>query len=502
MGAGRSRLAGRPVGLARRAWAARPGAEPASSDAFLRARTLRSCLRALALANTTGLPPRAGVLQRRALAELGALRFGLAIGDDGTPTLAPAGEGVDRALATLAAIAVASAQAGTWSRFKACRKDTCGWIFYDQLAQPLVQLVLDDDLRQPVEDGRLPAPEGHGMRAALYVVGLAFGRVRRRSSGALLAAVGIAIGTAVLIGVLAGTKIAQDRSVSQAVERIPAASRSVRAVWFGVPVGADAGVSRARRDRALEARRASACPARRRSSSSARAPSPGHFVSLAGVDGPRAVRPPDERTPAACVHARRAARCCGCAARARCRTRPGCGSCRSGRATLRSSQLFGDFLAPTDNALEDRELAPALQQGASYHRPPPAPLVVAEGIEALTRAPATANTYRSYAWVWPLAAGRPRLWEIDGLVARSERARAALVRRLDRLQRAGARRGASGDGDVGHRRRAAAAARRRRGGGPALRLRRARGAEHEARSRGGQAAGSPGTGRGAGSCGS
>ena len=58
------------------------------------------------------------------------------------------------------------------------------------------------------------------MRAALYVVGLARRRVERRSSGALLAAVGIAIGTAVLIGVLAGTKIAQDRSVSQAVERI------------------------------------------------------------------------------------------------------------------------------------------------------------------------------------------------------------------------------------------------------------------------------------------
>ena len=123
----------------------------------------------------------------------------------------------------------------------------------------------------------------------------------------------------------------------------------------------------------------------------------------------------------------RAARCCGCAGRARCRTRPGCGSCKVGTGTLRSSQLFGDFLAPTDNALEDRELAPALQQGASYHRPQPAPLVVAEGIEALTRAPATANTYRSYAWMWPLAAGRPRLWEIDGLVSRSERARAALA---------------------------------------------------------------------------
>ena len=105
--------------------------QPASSDAFLRARTLRSCLRTLALANTTGLPPEPATAAA-ALAELGPLRFGLAIGTDGMPTLAPAGEGVDRALATLAAIAVASAQAGTWSRFKACRKDTCGWIFYDR----------------------------------------------------------------------------------------------------------------------------------------------------------------------------------------------------------------------------------------------------------------------------------------------------------------------------------------------------------------------------------
>jgi predicted RNA-binding Zn ribbon-like protein len=66
------------------------------------------------------------------LAELGSLRFALAIDGDGAPALAPAGEGVDRALAALAAIAVASAHAGTWSRFKACRKDTCGWIFYDR----------------------------------------------------------------------------------------------------------------------------------------------------------------------------------------------------------------------------------------------------------------------------------------------------------------------------------------------------------------------------------
>ena len=262
------------------------------------------------------------------------------------------------------------------------------------------------------------------MRAALYVVGLAFGRVRRRSSGALLAAVGIAIGTAVLVGVLAGTKIAQDRSVSQAVDRIPAASRSVRAVWFGVPVGS------AQAYPALDA-------TVRVKFESIGLPGPtpivlfrestvaGHFVSLAGVKGLAPyVHVTSGRLPRTCTPARCEVlllRGTGTLPNA-----PGLRLVRVGTGTLRSSQLFGDFLAPTDNALEDRELAPALQQGASYHRPLPAPLVVAEGIEALTRAPATANTYRSYAWMWPLAAGRPRLWEIDGLVSRSERARAAL----------------------------------------------------------------------------
>ena len=54
------------------------------------------------------------------------------LGPGGEPSLVAAGDGVDRALATLASIAVAAAREGTWSRFKACRKPSCGWIFYDR----------------------------------------------------------------------------------------------------------------------------------------------------------------------------------------------------------------------------------------------------------------------------------------------------------------------------------------------------------------------------------
>ena len=224
--------------------------------------------------------------------------------------------------------------------------------------------------------------------------------------------------------VLTGTTIAKDRSVSQAVERIPAASRSVRAVWFGSPIGPDQAYPRL--DETVRSQLSGIGLA---------GPTPivlfrestvaGHFVSLAGVDGlaPHVMltsgRLPRRCTPERCEVVRLRGE--GALPDA-----PGLRLVEVGTGTLRSSRLFGDFLAPTDNALADREVAPAFQESARYHRPAPAPLVVAEGIDALVRAPALANTYRSYAWVWPLASGRPRLWQIDDLVARSERARAAL----------------------------------------------------------------------------
>jgi predicted RNA-binding Zn ribbon-like protein len=103
---------------------------PVTADAFLRARALRSCLRALALANTTGAPP-APADRAAMVAALGDLRFAFAVGADGEPRMAPAGDGVDRALATLVSIALDSTRDATWSRLKACRKTSCGWIFYD-----------------------------------------------------------------------------------------------------------------------------------------------------------------------------------------------------------------------------------------------------------------------------------------------------------------------------------------------------------------------------------
>ena len=247
------------------------------------------------------------------------------------------------------------------------------------------------------------------MRSATYVVGLAFRRLGRRNGGALGAALGIAAAAAVLAGILVGATVAKDRSVAQNVERLPAATRAVRASWFGVPAGRDEswGVLDGQARAAL-----AQLPAGE--------PVPivlvrestlgGAFVGLAAVDGLaphvllRSGRLPRACTPERCEVLR-------LRGEGKLPDVPGLRIVQVGTASLRSRQLFGDFLAPTDNALEDAELAPALARADRYHRPAPGPLVVAEGVAGLVSSPVLARAYRSYGWVQRLSGGTPRLWE-------------------------------------------------------------------------------------------
>ena len=227
------------------------------------------------------------------------------------------------------------------------------------------------------------------MRSAVYVVSLAVRRLRRRDGGALPAALGIAAAGAVLAGILVGATVAKDRSVAQDVERLPAASRAVRASWFGVPAG-----------------REEAWPTLDRQARRALAPLPagapipivlvrestigGAFVGLAAVDGlaPHVVLR-SGRLPRACTPERcEVLRLRGVG---RLPDVPGLRVVQVGTASLRSRQLFGDFLAPTDNALADAQLAPALAGASRYHLPAPGPLVVAEGVAGLVSSPVLAK---------------------------------------------------------------------------------------------------------------
>jgi predicted RNA-binding Zn ribbon-like protein len=85
-----------------------------------RALDLRERLRRLALANNHGA------------ADV-SLEAELVVRIDGRHgVLEPPRRDVDGALADLVGIVYTAMADGTWSRLKACRRDVCGWLFYDR----------------------------------------------------------------------------------------------------------------------------------------------------------------------------------------------------------------------------------------------------------------------------------------------------------------------------------------------------------------------------------
>jgi predicted RNA-binding Zn ribbon-like protein len=106
----------------------RPGVRIGAAD-LRRAIDVREALRNLALANNGGAvdPPAADVLEKAAARGRLVIRF-----DSGESRLEPAVQSVDGALADLVGIVHTAMADGTWSRLKACRRDVCGWLFYDR----------------------------------------------------------------------------------------------------------------------------------------------------------------------------------------------------------------------------------------------------------------------------------------------------------------------------------------------------------------------------------
>jgi predicted RNA-binding Zn ribbon-like protein len=106
----------------------KPGMRIGAAD-LRRAIDVREALRTLALANNgVDLDPHAvDVLEEAAARGRLVIRF-----DAGEARLVPASQSLDGALADLVGIVHTAMADGTWSRLKACRRDVCGWLFYDR----------------------------------------------------------------------------------------------------------------------------------------------------------------------------------------------------------------------------------------------------------------------------------------------------------------------------------------------------------------------------------
>lgn len=245
----------------------------------------------------------------------------------------------------------------------------------------------------------------------------------RRTPTALLAAAGVAAGAAMLATVLAGTVVARDESVGRAVEEIPAAQRAVRAAWFGIPALDE---DHAALDRTAREALQGVVPTEPtafvlfRESTIA-----GTFLGLGAVDGLadwvtlRSGRLPRACDPELCEVVR-------LRGRGGIPNVPGLRLVEVGTAVVSSPVLFGDFVAPTENEQSRAALSPIYREAAGYHRPEPAPLVLAEGIDGLASSPELDAVYRSYAWASPLKPGTVRAWEIDRLSGDAARARTEL----------------------------------------------------------------------------
>jgi hypothetical protein len=245
------------------------------------------------------------------------------------------------------------------------------------------------------------------VRRLLFPFHLARSRFSRRAGGFALVALGLAAAAAILAAVLAGSLVAQDRSVGRAVAELPDSARAVRAVWFGVPgqAGRDrAGLDRLARDALRRVSDESPIPIvlYRRTSIG------GALVDLGAIDDlGRWVKVLSGRLPHAC----RPERCevVQLAGRGPIPRIPSLRLVVVGKGALTSDTPFGDFIDP-----------------GTYHQPATPPLLVAEGVEGVVGARELDLVYRSYAWVIPLGPGSVHPWEVRTLDDRVAQARSLL----------------------------------------------------------------------------
>src|ERR1041384_573862 len=105
-----------------------PGVHVEDAD-LERARAVREALRAL-LYHNAGEPLDAAAIQTLNAYARDA-RLLVRFTDEGVPDLEPCCAGVDTAIARIVAAVFAAVADGSWTRLKACRRDTCRWAFYD-----------------------------------------------------------------------------------------------------------------------------------------------------------------------------------------------------------------------------------------------------------------------------------------------------------------------------------------------------------------------------------
>ena len=237
------------------------------------------------------------------------------------------------------------------------------------------------------------------LRRVFFPVRLAQARLLAGGQARLLVGIGVVAGAAAIAAVLGGRLVMQDRSLAQASANLPSSERSLAVAWFG-SFGGDWSPLNRQVSNALVALTGRE-PVRAMLYSEAGIG--GRYINLRAADGlARYVRLISGRFPAPCVPSH-----CEVLRIEGSGPIPSTASLRLievGRARLDPGAPFAAFIQPPTSGI--------VTAAEAYHRPQPSPVVLADGVEGLSRTPLLASFYRSYAWFVPLRPGEVHPWSI------------------------------------------------------------------------------------------
>ncbi|HEY4349321.1 MAG TPA: hypothetical protein VGM80_17225 [Gaiellaceae bacterium] len=251
------------------------------------------------------------------------------------------------------------------------------------------------------------------LRRLLFPIRLARARVGAGGERLALVAIGIVAGAAAIAAVLGGRLVMQDRSLAQATAQLAPADRSLTVAWFGAFGGnwrlLDRQVTNELVD--LSGRQPSRAMLYRE------ALIDGRYVNLRAADGLKGYvhlvsgRLPTTCTPSHCEVLR-------IANAGPIPSTPNIRLVEVGTATLDPDAPFAAFIQPAKTGI--------VSAAVQYHRPQPSPIVLADGVDGMSRAPELASFFRSYAWFVPLRSGDVHPWTVSAYTKKVDEARAKL----------------------------------------------------------------------------
>jgi len=255
------------------------------------------------------------------------------------------------------------------------------------------------------------------LRRILFPFRLARSRLGAGGERLLLVAVGIVAGSAALAAVLSGRLVMQDRSLAQATARLAPGDRSLEVAWFGAFGG---------NWRSLDRTVTKALPREPvRAMLYRESQIDGRLVNLrAANDVSRFVRLRSGRLPRTCVPSH-----CEVLRLEGKGPVPSKSTLRLievGEATLLRSAPFAQWIQP----VQTEQVARAVR----YHTPQPSPVMLADGVDGLSRTSELASFFRSYAWFVPVQPGDVHPWSVGAYARSIEQLRSELGARSDAFQ--------------------------------------------------------------------